>query len=239
MDDVHTPGLSSGTVTVRGMNTGRRGFLKMFAGGMAVAGVLAGCDTFSEADDESREGVVDLGSGDVGVLNYAYALEQLEAAFYVMVVDNMYGGATDDEKRVLKHLRDHEIAHREFLRTALGAAAIPALQVDFGAVDFDDRSSVLTTARTFEDLGVSAYNGAGPLLTNPDFLVAAGKIVSVEARHAAAIRDLIAPGASTAFAGDDVIDANGLDLINSPATVLAAASPFLKTRISGANLPGA
>ena len=51
---------------------------------------------------------------------------------------------------------------------------------------------VLTTARTFEDLGVSAYNGAGQLLALSPFLNHAGKIVSVEARHAATIRNLLA-----------------------------------------------
>ena len=59
------------------------------------------------------------------------------------------------------------------------------------------------TARTFEDLGVSAYNGAGQLLTVAANLLTAGKIVSVEARHAAAIRDLLVPNS---FAASDVVD---------------------------------
>jgi hypothetical protein len=44
--------------------------------------------------------------------------------------------------------------------------------------------------KALEDTGVAAYNGAGKLITNPLF-VTGRKIVSVEARHASAIRSLI------------------------------------------------
>ncbi|OEO31023.1 Tat (twin-arginine translocation) pathway signal sequence containing protein [Devosia insulae DS-56] len=173
----------------------------------------------------------DLGEGDVGVLNYAYALEQLEAAFYSMVIETPYSGMTEEETSWLTDIRDHEVEHRDFLKTALADGAIPDLEVDFSAVDFGSRESVLTTAKTFEDLGVAAYNGAGKLIENPDYLLAAGKIVSVEARHAAAIRDLLNMD-SVAFAGDDVVDKNGLDGALEPAKVLAAAGPFIKTEVT-------
>lgn len=173
----------------------------------------------------------DLGEGDVGVLNYAYALEQLEAAFYSMVIDKPYSGMTEEETSWLTDIRDHEVEHRDFLKKALADGAIPALEVDFSAVDFTSRESVLTTAKTFEDLGVAAYNGAGKLIENPDYLLQAGRIVSVEARHAAAIRDLLNPD-SVAFAGDDVVDKNGLDGAMEPAKVLAAADPFITTEVT-------
>ena len=83
--------------------------------------------------------------------------------------------------------------HRDFLKEALADGAIPDLEVDFSDLDFTDRKAVLTTAQTFEDLGVAAYNGAGKLIEDPDYLLQAGRIVSVEARHAAAIRDLLKP----------------------------------------------
>lgn len=177
----------------------------------------------------------DLGEGDIGVLNYAYALEQLEAAFYTMAVDSPYADMSADEKTILTDIRDHEVAHRDFLKDALGDAAIPGLEVDFSAVDFSSRDSVLTTAKTFEDLGVSAYNGAGKLIENADYLTAAGKIVSVEGRHAAIIRDLLQPN-SVAFAGPDVVDENGLDVVNEPAAVLKAADPFIKTEVTAMSL---
>ncbi|MET0530183.1 MAG: ferritin-like domain-containing protein [Microvirga sp.] len=195
------------------------------AAGIAVAGAVLPNFGISAAL------AADLGEGDIGVLNYAYALEQLEAAFYTMVVDSPYSGITDDETSWLTDIRDHEVEHRDFLKDALGDNAIPDLEVDFSAVDFTNREAVLTTAKTFEDLGVAAYNGAGKLIENGDYLLAAGKIVSVEARHAAAIRDLLQPN-SVAFAGDDVVDENGLDGAMEPAHVLAAADPFIKTEVT-------
>ena len=177
----------------------------------------------------------DLGEGDIGVLNYAYALEQLEAAFYTAVIKTPYAEMSADEKAILTDIMDHEVAHRDFLKKALGEKAIGDLEVDFSAVDFTKRESVLGTAKVFEDLGVSAYNGAGKLIENPDYLLAAGKIVSIEARHAAVIRDLLAPD-SVSPSGGDVVDKNGLDVVNTPATVLKAAGPFIKTPFTAMSL---
>jgi hypothetical protein len=94
---------------------------------------------------------------------------------------------------------------------------------------------VLETARTFEDLGVGAYNGAGKLIENPDYLLAAGKIVSIEARHAAVIRDILNMN-SVAFAGADVVDDNGLDVAYEPAEVLPKADPFIVTEVTAMSL---
>ncbi len=212
--------------------TGRRTFLQW--SGLTMAVVALGC-----SDDDADVGPgpsaeVDLGTGDTGVLNYAYALEQLEAAFYTAVTASFYGGATAAEQSILNDIRNHEIIHRDFLKAALGTAAIADLQVDFTGVNLTDRASVLGAARTFEDLGVSAYNGAGKLLTTPANLLNAGRIVSVEARHAAAIRDLIE---ANSFAAGDVVDANGLDKANTPTAVLTAADPYVTTTINASGLP--
>ena len=222
----------------------RRKFLGILGGSASIIAVAAACN--NNDDDNTpydgavvgADGTVDLGRGDTGILNYAYALEQLEAAFYTQVIATPYAGMTDNEKSLLTDIRDHEIAHREFFKAALGTKGIKegALEVNFAAIDFTSRTSVLTTAQTFEDLGVSAYNGAGNLIVSADYLLLAGKIVSVEARHAAFIRDMKAYGS---FAASDVIDSSGLDAINTPSTVLTAASGFLKTKVSGSNLPTA
>ena len=99
---------------------------------------------------------------------------------------------------------------------------IPNLQVDFSSIDFSNRDQVLSTAKLLEDTGVSAYNGAGIYLQNSDLVTVAGKIVSVEARHAASVRSLVNPG-SADFAGDDVVDPqSGLGLATAPSDVLAA-----------------
>ena len=211
----------------------RRSFLKF--GGFTLMTVTAASFAprrlFAQA-----QGGVSLGTGDVAVLNYAYALEQLEAAFYTRVVSSFYSGAREGERQLLRDIHQHEVAHREFLRKALGGSAIPDLQLDFSSVNFHSRESVLSTARTFEDTGVSAYNGAGQLLRDPNHLLAAGRIVSVEARHAAVLRDMLQPR-STAFAGDDVVDGFGLGAVEKPATVFSTVAPFIRTQIDPSGLP--
>lgn len=216
--------------------TGRRQFLQW--AGLTVGVFALGCSDDNGSGPGTASGV-DLGSGDIGVLNYAYALEQLEAAFYTQVAASFYAGITADEQQVLTDIMNHEVIHRDYLKAALGSQAITALSVDFSGITFSDRASVLTAAQTFEDLGVSAYNGAGHLLTSADNLLVAGKIVSVEARHASAIRDLLAPD-TAAFAGDDVVAPDtGLDGAKSPTDVLAAADAYITTTIDASHLPTA
>lgn len=203
---------------------------------LGITGVFSGLLVAGSAchkNDDNNSGV-NLGSGDVGILNYAYALEQLEAAFYTQVITSQYTGITASETALLTDIRDHEVAHREFFKSALGTNAIASLEVNFGSINFGSRESVLATAKAFEDLGVSAYNGAGKLITSADYLVLAGKIVSVEARHAAYIRDLISNGS---FADSTVIDANGLDKSRMPSEVLSIAGTYIKTKINASNLP--
>ncbi|MBN9338371.1 MAG: ferritin-like domain-containing protein [Chryseobacterium sp.] len=213
------------------LDTGRRNFLKLSGVGLAMAGLaLVGCN-----DDDmmigGNDNVFDLGKGDVGVLNYAYALEQLEADFYTKVVNNFYSGISSAEREIFTDLYHHEVIHRDFFKAAISGATsnvLPTLEFQYPNVNFNDRNSVLATAKALEDTGVAAYNGAGRYITNPDYLVIAGKIVSVEARHASAIRNLINPG-SADFSGDDVIDANGLDLAKEPKDIVMAAGGFIKT----------
>lgn len=217
------------------LNSSRRSFLKYGGATLATAGlVVSGCKEFHDfLPKKLQPDKVRLGSGDIGILNYAYALEQLEAAFYTLVVAADHG-LSYEEFRVLDDLRQHEVAHRDFFKAALGDKAIPQLTFDFSSVNFLDRESVLATAKTFENLGVAAYNGAGKLLENTDFLVVAGKIVSVEARHAAVIFELIHPD-------DAFVDfiSDGLDRALPPSEVLEQASPFIINKIDASNLPTA
>lgn len=224
-----TISVSNGAAT---LDTNRRNFLKLSGVGLAIAGLaLVGCDDDDLIIDPGAN-VFDLGTGDVGVLNYAYALEQLEADFYTKVVNSFYTGISDAEKQVFTDLYHHEVIHRDFFKAAIGGAApnslLPTLEFQYNGVDFKNRASVLATAKALEDTGVAAYNGAGKYITNPAYLVIAGKIVSVEARHASAIRNLINPG-SADFAGDDVINSSGLDVAKEPKDIVAAAGGFFKT----------
>jgi hypothetical protein len=219
----------------------RRSFF-MYAGATAgaTALVLAGC-----SKSDSSPGTVNVGSGDVGVLNYAYALEQLEAGFYTQVrMGGYYTGSSISaaEKSILDDLYYHEVIHRDFFKAAISAVATPikALTPDFSKIDFNSRTSVLATAKAFEDLGVAAYNGAGQYISSPTYLYIAGKIVSVEARHAAIIRDL---NTENSFVGNDIItltsankamgDTNyapansSLERSMTPSEVVAVANTFL------------
>jgi hypothetical protein len=196
-----------------------------------VASTLAIAGGFLPNFGISSALAADLGEGDIGVLNYAYALEQLEAAFYTQVVKTPYEGITDTELANLKKIRDHEVAHVQFLKKALGKNGVGGLEVDFSAVDFTSRKSVLGTADTFENLGVGAYNGAGKLIQNVDYLAAAGSIVSVEARHAATIA-LLTRGFGRDAAGGKHVNLKGLDEALEPAAVLKAAGPFIATEFT-------
>ena len=69
----------------------------------------------------------------------------------------------------------------------LGGTPVKAPEVDFGDA-FTSAEKLIPLAITFEDIGVSAYNGAAPRSSRRTLLATAGGIVQVEARHAATIR---------------------------------------------------
>ncbi|MFD2719144.1 ferritin-like domain-containing protein [Hymenobacter monticola] len=199
------------------------------ASGLLVVTTPAGTAT-SSISFTVLVALVNVGTGDVGVLNYAYALEQLEAAFYTRVRTGAYYtslAAGSAEKQMLDDLYYHEIIHREFFKAAITTGRITdGLVADFSVIDFNNRAGVLTNAKTFEDLGVAAYNGAARFLTSPAYLALAGKIVSVEARHAALLRDLLQEGN---FVGSDVVSvtSTSLEISKLPADVVAVANNFL------------
>lgn len=80
-------------------------------------------------------------------------------------------------------LRDHEIAHVEFLQGALGDAAIERPSFDFGTTVTDPEEFIFTSI-SLEDTAIAAYNGQAARLRRRT-LATAASIVSVEARHAA------------------------------------------------------
>ncbi|WPU94019.1 ferritin-like domain-containing protein [Mucilaginibacter sabulilitoris] len=215
-------------------NMARRSFLRYAGVGVASIGLLATAACHKDHQVTPTPNGVDLGAkNDFAILNYAYALEQLEAAFYLQVAATPFSGITTAETKLLTDIRDHEVLHREFFKAALGAKAIPDLTPDFSSIDFSSRAKVLAAAKAFEDTGVTAYDGAGYLIESPDYLLIAGKIVSVEARHAALISNMITPGS---FAGADVIDtSNSLNKSATIAEVLKIANGFLKTKVSAIN----
>jgi hypothetical protein len=125
-------------------------------------------------------------SQDVKILNFALTLEYLEAEFYTRAVA---GGALSGELlQFAKTVKAHEVAHVSFLKSALGSKAVAKPTFDFKGTT-DDPAKFQATAIVLEDTGVAAYNGQGANLTKKT-LGAAASVVSVEARHAAWIRDI-------------------------------------------------
>ena len=126
------------------------------------------------------------GGSDVDILNFALTLEYLETKFYEEA--KMRAGAKGELKSLIDLIAKDEAQHVEALTATvkqLGGKPVAEPKFDFA---YNDTAGFLKLAQTFEDTGVSAYNGAGPLIKSKDVLGAAGSIVQVEARHAAAIR---------------------------------------------------
>ena len=166
-----------------------------------------------------RQAIAQEGGGDVAVLNFALTLEYLEAAFYERALKEV-GGLSGDAKEIATTLRDNENEHVDALTKTiedLGGKPVAAPGVDFGNA-FASEDAFLKLAMTFEDLGVSAYNGAAPEIQSKDVLSAAGSIVQVEARHAAAIRML---------RGEPITE-GAFDKALQKEEVLEAAKPFIK-----------
>ncbi len=133
-----------------------------------------------------RKALAMSGGGDVDILNFALTLEYLETKFYEEAKSR--AGAKGELKSLIDLIAKDEAQHVEALTATvkqLGGKPVAEPKFDFA---YSDTAGFLKLAQTFEDTGVSAYNGAGPAIKSKDVLAAAGSIVQVEARHAAAIR---------------------------------------------------
>lgn len=174
------------------LSASRRSLIKW---GLLGLGGLAGATLPKVAIAQSDATELTFNADDVGILNFALLLEELEAAFYAAAADS--GQITDSkELNYIRVLGSQEAAHVTFLRSVLGDQALfetadLSFNSDGLAAVLVDRAAILNTAVALEDVGVHAYNGAGPSLTNPTYLLAAGSIVSVEARHAGGVRSLL------------------------------------------------
>lgn len=188
----------------------RRAFLK----GAGIAGIgLAGAAMIGTKLASPLQKVEASAYSDAEILNFALNLEYLEAEFYLMAT---YGttlvkfgviSATDEsgpttggnrvpnfaaswQATMATAVRKDEINHVKYLRAALGSAAVKKPAIDLGALGygFSSVDSFLKLARQFEDVGVSAYLGAAPLLNNDTYLAAAGAILATEAQHSGSFR---------------------------------------------------
>jgi hypothetical protein len=157
------------------------------------------------------------GGGDLDILNFALTLEYLETDFYK--VKGKAVGLSGQAKSLASMFGDQEAEHVAALTQAIkGAGGTPVKKPTF-AFPVSDEASFLKLAYALENVGVGAYNGAGPSLQNKELLAAAGSIVQVEARHAAAIGLLTKK---------PVTPSGGFDKPLSKAQVLKAAKPLIK-----------
>ena len=178
----------------------RRNAMKSFAktsGKIALASIPFALGSMFQKAYSSPTSPTDL---IIDTLNFALTLEYLESNFYIKAVASGIIPA-GESLNALTVIRDHENAHVNFLKTAITAAG--ATPVSFSASSFDftahgtfpgvftDYGTLLAVAQTFEDTGVRAYKGQAPnLISNNDYLTAALQIHSVEARHAAHLREM-------------------------------------------------
>lgn len=157
-------------------------------------------------------------NGDIDILNYALTLEYLEAAFYDGAAKTP--GLSSEVAGYVKTFGAEEQEHVDALTTTikdLGGKPVAAPGVDFGDA-FSSADKFIALAITLEDTGVSAYNGAAPMIESKDLLATAGGIVQVEARHAAAIR----------FAAGEDPSPDAFDPTLTMDEVLKAVEPFVQ-----------
>jgi len=232
----------------------RRRFLRRIAMAGAAA---AGVSTVQFANAQSSA------PSDADILNFALNLEYLEAEFYTVAttgktIDELgipitgsgTSGATTGGKQVTltnstfltgdiaAEIAFDEQAHVKFIRSALTAAgaqpvAKPAINLNALGIGFSGLTDFLQLARAFEDVGVSAYAGAAPLIQDKTILGAAARIAETESEHAANIRLQVAKLGipTTLLDGVDIlpppsgqkyfsVDSNALTQVRTPGQVL-------------------
>lgn len=177
--------------------TSRRDALRQAGrlGGVAALSVLP---LYGMASKVMANNFGPAGTGDIDILNYALTLEYLERYFYEIGTETS-GLIASADRALFETIRDDEIAHVAFLRSAISMAGGTPVSLDREAFDFtaggtlptfSDYDTFKLLAQGFEDTGVRAYKGQAANINTPDYLEAALQIHSVEARHAAAVRRL-------------------------------------------------
>ncbi len=167
------------------LGTTRSGLLRrvgLVAGGGLVAGILP--MALSRAQSGTSK-------NDVRILNYALTLEYLESAFYAEALEK--GKLDGPAQKFATVVADHEATHVSALEKALGSKAVKKPKFDFQGTT-GSKKMFLSTSKTLEDTGVSAYQGQADKIDSSAILATAGSILAVEARHAAWVRDLISAG---------------------------------------------
>jgi len=234
----------------------RRGFTKSI--GAASVGIAAFLSKMETADGQTTSG-----PSDTDIVQFALNLEYLEAEFYTMAVTGQNisqmgvgitgsgsAGATTGGQKVTfipgstlansaAEIGVDERAHVTLLRTTLTGLGVtpiakPAINLAALGTGFESQEAFIALARSFEDVGVSAYGGAAPLLTSKVILGYAARILATEAEHTGNLRlhaalyqvqtkaldqfDILPPPSGTQYIS---VDANGLTAVRTPGQVLS------------------
>ena len=209
LETTNTTDPSTGEVEVGGMT--RSSFILR---GALAAGTIYGA---SAVGPFVGAALAQTGGGDAEVLNFALTLEYLESDFY-----NVKGASLGLKGQAASYARlfgEQEAEHVKALTAAikqLGGTPVAKPTFNFPV---HDEASFLALAAVLENTGVGAYNGAAPSLQSKDVLAAAGSIVQIEARHAAAIELLL---------GKSPTPDQGFDRPLTKTQVLAKAGPLIR-----------
>lgn len=249
-----------------GGSPSRRALLRTLLAGAAVT--VAGVHVPADAAGGEGHGALHLSRIDRDILNFALNLEYLEAEFYLFATTGSglppelttgvgdqgptTGGAQVDFtgepllEATAEEITVDEVAHVRLLRSVLGRRAVAKPRINLAAlgIGFANTDQFKTLARAFEDVGVSAYGGAAPLIRSRRVVAVAARILATEAYHAGNIRfqvveeDLDVP----AVDGKDQpptesnffpTDGDGLAIVRSVSEVLAIVGPFFPNGLNG------
>jgi hypothetical protein len=229
------------------------------AGASILGGAALKLDTAEAQEASPAATAATLSASDVAILNFALNLEYLEAEFYTVATTGSTleqvgipisgtgrEGPTENGEKVYfttnpenvmtiaQQIAEDEQTHVKLLRSVLGSQAIAKPAINLAALGpVGELTPFLAVARAFEDVGVSAYGGAAPLLQSNAVLATAARILATEAYHASNLRllcdinhvvtkkvdaqDIVPPLSGTSFF--NVL--NGLTPVRTTSQVLA------------------
>ena len=186
----------------------RKRFLKMVGAGGAGAFALlvAACgddnsDNGSNTGANARpsggssdagkadSGIAQFGRGDIGIAKYALTLEYLEADFYKQAAES--GMLKGQALELGKTFGEHEQQHVDALESMLKKLGEELPAKPTGQFPLDSQDAILDLAATVENLGAAAYLGQAAKIKDQEVLAAALSIHTVEARHAAALNQVL------------------------------------------------
>ena len=239
--------------SLRATVANRRDFTRTL--GLASAGMAA---FFAQVESANAATITD-----ADIVQFALNLEYLEAEFYTVartgktidqagigITGSGNAGATTGGAKVTftegsslavtaTQIMTDEQEHVTLLRAALTGLGItpiakPPINLNALGTGFESQEAFIALARAFEDVGVSAYGGAAPLIQNSTILGTAARILATEAYHAGNMRlhaslyqaqtkavdsmDIVPPPSGTEYFP---VDQNGLSIVRTPGQVLS------------------